>query len=447
MYSLKTGWLTINPVNHQWNLHISSLSPHKERWVTARLGSEKRKKKIYLTSKQPPYDAIKTKVFYTVEEGQLSIGPLIGILTIRNGQSFRGRRKDYSEIIRTAQKLGGLVYVFTAENIDWENGTSLSYLYDGYRRKWISAQLPLPDVVYNRIPYREDEARPEIQETLAKLQAKKNLRLFNKHFFNKWQLYQCLYRDELLNDLLPESEMLTDSDILADMLTRHSFVYLKPVTGMAGDGIMKVMQMKNGMYQLIYRKSNESNEVVSRKYDDLSFLWKRIKKMASGQLYLIQQGIPLAEYAGNPFDVRLLVQKNRVGKWQVSGIGIRVAGKGKITTHVPRGGYIASPKEVFSEVFPHQDSAVLTEKIKKAALGIAASLDREFGPLGEISMDIGITPQEKLWFFEANAKPMKFDEPHIRKISLKRVVEYCQYLSRFSRNQEEINHGYQRINS
>lgn len=30
-------------------------------------------------------------------------------------------------------------------------------------------------------------------------------------------------------------------------------------------------------------------------------------------------------------------------------------------------------------------------------------------------MDLGIDDLGEIWFFEANAKPMKFDEPQIRK--------------------------------
>ncbi|MNE78462.1 hypothetical protein D3C80_1748710 [compost metagenome] len=51
-----------------------------------------------------------------------------------------------------------------------------------------------------------------------------------------------------------------------------------------------------------------------------------------------------------------------------------------------------------------------------------------------MSMDLGIDTEGSMWFFEANAKPMKFDEPHIRKKSLERIFQFSHYLSRQSKN-------------
>ncbi len=43
-------------------------------------------------------------------------------------------------------------------------------------------------------------------------------------------------------------------------------------------------------------------------------------------------------------------------------------------------------------------------------------------------MDLGIDSEGVLWFFEANSRPMKFDEPLIRKKSLERIFHYSDYL-------------------
>lgn len=50
--------------------------------------------------------------------------------------------------------------------------------------------------------------------------------------------------------------------------------------------------------------------------------------------------------------------------------------------------------------------------------------------LGEMSMDLGVDENGGLWFFEANSRPMKFDEPAIRKLSLERIFHYGQHLAR-----------------
>jgi len=47
-----------------------------------------------------------------------------------------------------------------------------------------------------------------------------------------------------------------------------------------------------------------------------------------------------------------------------------------------------------------------------------------------MSMDLGVDKQGNIWFFEANSKPMKFDEPHIRQKSLERIFQYSRFLLR-----------------
>jgi hypothetical protein len=62
---------------------------------------------------------------------------------------------------------------------------------------------------------------------------------------------------------------------------------------------------------------------------------------------------------------------------------------------------------------------------------IARQIEKAAGQtLGEMSMDLGVDRDGALWFFEANSKPMKFDEPHIRKKSLEQIIHYCMYLSK-----------------
>jgi hypothetical protein len=49
--------------------------------------------------------------------------------------------------------------------------------------------------------------------------------------------------------------------------------------------------------------------------------------------------------------------------------------------------------------------------------------------IGEMSLDLGIDTSGQIWFFEANSRPMKFDEPEIRKRSLERIIQYSNYLT------------------
>jgi hypothetical protein len=214
---------------------------------------------------------------------------------------------------------------------------------------------------------------------------------------------------------------------------KHPTLLLKPVDGKAGIGMMKIVKKSEG-FHLIYQ-----NMHTKRKYfrPTIASIFQLIQALSKKKAYLVQQCIPLATYEGRPFDVRMLFQKDITGKWQLTGAGIRVAGEKAITTHVPMGGRIENFQQVLHRVFP-QGSDSIQKQLKTTGIQIVEYIEKCTGKNhGEMSMDIGIDQKGNLWFFEANAKPMKFDEPEIRKLSLRRLLEYSLYLSSFIEKVEE----------
>ncbi len=418
--------LSIKPNTNEWTLHLSSsiLKKIGKTSVTVSLGAEGIKKRVSLTALTPPSTSIVSKVRLSNRSGSLTAGPFIGIMTVKRGASFKGNKKNFIDIIQTAKSLGAVVYVFNVEDIDWSSHTTGAYFYQESSDAWIYlAQTPLPQVVYNRIPYREDEQKGYVQSAIRQLNKVPSLHLFNHHFFNKWDLYYKLGQNSRVSHYIPETRKLKSLKDFSQMVSKHPLLYLKPISGKAGKGIMTIQSSTN-RYVL---KQRVGSRLMSSSFDTEIHLWNQIKKKVK-EGYVIQQGIPLATFDERPFDIRVLVQKDGKGMWGLSGVGIRVAGKNSITTHVPRGGSIASPEDVFRSYMSEAEYEAFMIRLKKTVLELADALEESYKNLGECSMDIGINRKGELWFFEANAKPMKFDEPHIRKTSLERIVQYSQYL-------------------
>ena len=167
------------------------------------------------------------------------------------------------------------------------------------------------------------------------------------------------------------------------------------------------------------------------KFKTAKGLKNKLRLLIGNEQYIAQQGISLPRYQKRPFDLRVLVQKNGKGRWSITGIGARVAGSRSITTHVPRGGTIEDPQMLLQHVFGVDTAAIILRQASKTALTIAKQIEKgQRTRLGEMSMDLGVDAQGHLWFFEANAKPMKFDEPHIREKSLENTVLYCKFLAK-----------------
>ncbi|WP_234340266.1 YheC/YheD family endospore coat-associated protein [Gorillibacterium timonense] len=362
----------------------------------------------------------------------LSTRTSLAILTMPDPeQGFRGNRANFIDLIQTGKKLGAFVYVLTTDDLRAGDKRVYGYVYNVENGIWTRQLLPMPHVIYNRLPTRTDEQLPEVQNVIKDCLKKKNVRLFNPYFFNKWALFEWLNSDKETQRFIPATRRLSSPQELASFMQSHPMVYLKPIRGKAGKGIMRLETNTPGRkYWCKLIIQNHKKSIVTN-HLNFAKLWTRIKQEITDEDYIIQQGILLAESEGRPFDLRVLVQKSGTGKWFITGIGARVAGVKSITTHVPRGGHIDNPHNALISSFGETRTPIILRKVNNAALTIARRIEKASGyKLGEMSLDLGVDRNGRIWFFEANSRPMKFDEPDIRETSLARIIEYTQFLSR-----------------
>ncbi|GAB6988464.1 YheC/YheD family endospore coat-associated protein [Paenibacillus pini] len=355
---------------------------------------------------------------------------IVAILTMPDACGyFRGNQANFRDIIRTGQEMGFLVYVVTAKDLKLTEETVVGYSLN-HENMWEQQSFPLPHVIYNRIPQREDELKPNVRRKIKECLLHPSIELYNPHFFNKWHLFEWLKVSKATQHLVPKTKRLTTESSLQRMLERFPFLYLKPESGKAGKGIMMLKYQRGKLLPYRLKVQNQKTN-TTYKANSIRRLWARIHHETGATPYIMQQGIELASINNRPFDLRILLQKTGSGQWGVTGVGARMAGLKSITTHVPRGGTIEDPQKLLSTLFGAEASSSILNRVRTTAIIIARQIEKGSGYIhGEMSMDLGIEDTGSLWFFEANAKPMKFDEPHIRKRSLERIFHYCQYLAR-----------------
>lgn len=364
--------------------------------------------------------------------------PVIAILTVADKlKNFRGNQANFKDIIKTGRDMNTSVYVVTTKDLKLHAPRVQGYIYDSNDKTWTKNWFPLPDVIYNRIPLREDENKPRVRQKIDECLSHHSIQLFNPHFFNKWRLFDWLKKNSSTKLLVPDTKRLLSSKTLSLMLRQYGSLYLKPESGKAGKGIMLLQwdETSPRPYCLIIQGQHHKNIIY--RTASLPKLWRRIRKETGTCAYIMQEAIELSTFRNRHFDLRVLVQKTGRGNFMITGIGARLAGLKRITTHVPQGGSIEEPEKLLLSSFGQEMTALLMNKLKSSAILIAKQIEKSCGyMLGEMSMDLGIDRNGKLWFFEANAKPMKFDEPHIRKKSLERVIQYSQYLYRNPKHQQ-----------
>lgn len=333
------------------------------------------------------------------------VGPLIGILTTKEASSnFYGNRTFFKKIQNRLRERGAISFVFTPEGIQEKKVEG--YLFD--QGVWKKYTFPLPDIIYNRIASYHGERGKGIK-LVRKIAVRNAIPLYNPHFFEKWETYCILNANQTLEKHLPETKLLSSSEQLKNLLDKAQAIFIKPVLSNRGDGIF-VLSKENNVYII------QSNH-WKKEYLFFDNAWNDLQIHVKERKMIIQQKISLKKYQGCPYDLRILVQRVK-SNWTVSGIGVRCARVNAITTHTTQGGRIITLAAISDEY-----NLAVIEKLAKT---VSVELEIAYGYLCEFSIDLGIDEENHCWILEINAKPMKFDEPHIQEKAIDTLID-CFY--------------------
>ncbi len=349
--------------------------------------------------------------FKTVlHDKQMKLGPVVGILASSSKDApFTGNIKTFQRFINHVHCQQGFAFVFTKSGI--EDDLVEGYTLHPVTQQWIKIRAPYPDFVYNRIPSPEDEDSIEYEENMQWLK-QYGIAFFNRSFLSKWETYLLLNQHFHLQPFLPETKRVTSPHVLRQMIKEHGAIILKPASRSKGSGVLKLEKGSNGKLQAFSNAGTES-------FEDVLDFWK--KRFDHTVMFIAQPFVERKKIDGRPYDYRILGQKGPDG-WRVSGYGIRCAGKGKLTTHVPSGGTL----------LPASTAPLNAERLTRLATIIGETLDNALGPICEFSIDLGIDEGNHGWIFEVNSKPMVFDEEPIQREWEKRWFEQILAVTGFS---------------
>ncbi|PRS07920.1 endospore coat-associated protein [Bacillus atrophaeus] len=366
-----------------------------------------------------------------IHENTVFIGPLIGIFTAgftkSLSQPFKERSLFFSKLLTLNLQSGGYCFVFGAHQIQWEHGTIEAYLYR--ENGWEKKTVPLPNVVYDRLPNRKIEDSALLQETKQRLINEYQIPWFNPGFFNKWEVHQLLEKDNRTAPFLPQSILHPSVESIDALCKSFETVYIKPANGALGTGIYQLTQSEKG---LTVKHTNEEKSFTSIEYPDSSAFLAAFEKEHDAASFLVQQGIDLIEFQGRPADFRVHTNKNASGKWDVTAIAVKISGKNSITTHLSNGGTVKTLAELYDDP---KERADMIRKLSVAALTVSRVLNEHIeGFIGEIGFDLGIDQAGKVWMFEANSRPGRsiFSHPNLTSVdslTKRRNFEYASYLS------------------
>jgi glutathione synthase/RimK-type ligase-like ATP-grasp enzyme len=364
----------------------------------------------------------------------IKFGPVIGVLTERfiledhkRGHSTRESLNCYAE---AGNNIGGLIYIFSLNKIDLNNKRIMGYVPVMNKTtvaKWQEQWLPIPDAIHNRIKISPSSSYYKKLDEISRLVPDFNIINRTTKIY-KWTVQKILEKERKAKVFLPKTLLFKGISTLTKMLQEFPFIYLKPVGRSLGLGIIRITKDGSDAYTAKYRRRSKLYSLSG----NLEEILPKLRSLMGKRTYIVQQGIPLATYNGNIFDLRVSVQKDETNTWTLSRWKVRVAAPSSIVTNISAGGTGAHINQVMDVVFKEEASKIMND-IKAASLTICKAIENKISGIGDIGLDIGITEGGKIYFIEANFRELRLnggnaEDPENWKSTFKKPIYYLNYL-------------------
>ncbi|MBW4084173.1 YheC/YheD family protein [Paenibacillus sp. S150] len=329
----------------------------------------------------------------------------LGVLGIMTGRSHRNppiaEPEFCSHLCRAAPLYDLQVIVFPPYGVAGNGQTVSGYAWE--KGQWQSARTSAPDVLYNRCLIGSPQEKRAASSALAALS---HSLPWSRGLPDKWGVYEILQRSRRAAGILPETRLYKDTGELGTMLAeREHGVFLKPRAGSHGKRTLHAVRLPRSQGGGIsVRGRDGANLPFQHEFGRLDEGLGWIHDFIGSRRYIIQPYLHLADSSGQPFDVRVLMQKNGRGVWTLTGMAVRLGSRGSLTSNLHGGGTAVPPLPFLLAEYGEFGEELLQE-LAAAAVLLPPLLEEACGRLGELGLDFGLDAAGRISLLEANSKP------------------------------------------
>ncbi|WP_054957031.1 YheC/YheD family endospore coat-associated protein [Paenibacillus dakarensis] len=354
--------------------------------------------------------------------------PVLGILTLYlNNRKRLEEAPVYERMIAEGRELGLDVFVFTPSDVNASQGLIHALQYNPSTHRWTRRWRPFPDMIYDRCRIQKSERFNQLIRFRSRY---RHLLFLNRPLRNKWTVHQTLSQQKRFRPHLPETLLVQNMGDITRMLGKHGTVFLKPINGTGGRGILRISKTApSGSYEVRGRDTHR-NIITPRRITSAT-LGPYLSNWAIKRKYLVQEGIPLELPCGRVHDYRMLVQKNGNGEWAQTGCVGRVGATNSVTSNLHGGGKAAEMNKLLEDWIPDAEKRERA-RIDSAKLGVAVAsyLEEQYGALCELALDLAIDKTGRILLLEVNPKPARevfsqVGDQEAYRASLIRPLEYA----------------------
>ncbi|MCX7572006.1 YheC/YheD family protein [Tumebacillus sp. DT12] len=260
---------------------------------------------------------------------------------------------------------------------------------------WMPIRVPLPRVVVDNV-YVHIARTDRLYAGNKRALEQRGTVVLNPRLPDKSGVWQALQRQPLLADHLPETAVMRSAADLERWLDRHESVFLKPVRGSGGRGVLRVSRDQAGTYRVAGAKKS---------------LWRReewsffLKKRLGETPHLIQQGLSLFETEGCKIDLRIVLHRDGDRTWQPITTVPRMGAIGSVVTNLAQGGQVKEFAWLTERMTEQGLRAPQRERLEQIAVQAAEAVTLIRPTLAFLGLDLALDTTGRAYVLDINPRP------------------------------------------
>lgn len=320
----------------------------------------------------------------------------LGILTLDPAS----RQEYFDQMAHESKKYGTDLYSFSPLDLLPGTQKAKGLHFDTASGIWKEEVFQIPEFLYDRCFYGEDQPSKDAKKIVAWLKERKDLTFLGYGLPNKAMLYDRLKEIPEISPYLPETVKADSTGTVLRELNKYLSIILKPANGAHGYAVYSLEKRTGGL--LVSTTKNGS--LISRNFDRLDRFQAWLNKLLGKHDFLIQARIDNMDRKNRPFDLRIFLQKDSHGEWQEVARGIRTGMENGILTNLSAGASL-STYENWQRETPHFNHVYISQEISDIISTLPAVLEETFQPLFELGIDLLIAGDQSIWILDINSKP------------------------------------------
>lgn len=327
-------------------------------------------------------------------------------------------QSDYATHIgKQSKKYSIQVYRFHPFNWNPKTNQVTGDVFDHLLNDWKPDTFTLPTFIYDRCYYSNSHHSEEFS-VVQVLKQKANF--LSNGLPNKWKVYEILARYPSVASFLPKTIKVTNKESIVHPLLKQKKLVLKPIHGAHGKGIFFIELLHS---KQLFIQTHQSGKKMTKTISLDNFTDWYFKTKLENR-YIVQPFLQLTNAKKEPFDVRVLVQKNEKGNWKEVGRGVRIGKRGNFVSNLHNGGKVRPFLQKWKQ------NRKFNQQLETLINVLPTILEQHFHPLFELGIDIGVEPTGQCWLLEVNSKPgyrTILPECNLNRLS-EQLLRYCLYL-------------------